>query len=160
LPTVSYYLNVTAFDFGSPKADLEALETSKLLGIQSAYPYADANQSDSTLPPVYIYPNPYRYDAMYRDNGFEGRTSNRIDDRERRIHFVNVPAKCTIRIHTLDGDLVRELRHDEDPSDPNSHYAAWDLINRNVQAIVSGLYYWSVESTDGSVQMGKLVVIQ
>ncbi len=160
LPTVSYYVNVTAFDFGSPEADLEALETSKLLGIQSAYPFADINQSDSTLPPVYIYPNPYRYDAHYRDMGYEGRASNRIDDRERRVHFVNVPAKCTIRIHTLDGDLVRELRHDEDPSDPNSHHATWDLINRNVQAIVSGLYYWTVESPDGSVQMGKLVVIQ
>lgn len=160
LPTVSYYVNVTAFDFGSPEADLEALETSKLLGIQSAYAFADANQSDSTLPPVYIYPNPYRYDAHYRDMGYEGRASNRIDDRERRVHFVNVPAKCTIRIHTLDGDLVRELRHDEDPSDPNSHHATWDLINRNVQAIVSGLYYWTVESPDGSVQMGKLVVIQ
>ena len=50
LPTVSYYVNVTAFDFGSPEADLEALETSKLLGVQSAYPYADRDQSDSTLP--------------------------------------------------------------------------------------------------------------
>ncbi|MCM2271148.1 MAG: hypothetical protein NDJ18_01145 [candidate division Zixibacteria bacterium] len=160
LPTVSYYLNVTAFDFGSPEADLEALETSKLLGVQSAYPYADRDQSDSTLPPVYIYPNPYRYDAHYRDGGYEGRASNRIDDRERRIHFVNVPPRCTIRIHTLDGDLVRELRHDDDPSDPNAYRATWDLINRNAQPIVSGLYYWSVESTDGLVQMGKLVVIQ
>jgi hypothetical protein len=153
-------VNVTAFDFGSPKVNLPALESSKTLGMQSTFPYADREQLDSTLPPVYIYPNPYRFDANYRENGFEGRNSSRIDERERRVHFVNVPAKCTIRIHTLDGDLVRELRHDEDPSDPNSHHATWDLINRNVQAIVSGLYYWTVESTDGSVQIGKLVVIQ
>ena len=160
LPTIPYWINVTAFDYGSPKIDVPALETSKTFGIHSVYPYADKAQSDSTLPPVYIYPNPYRFDAHYRDNGFEGRTSSRIDDRERRIHFVNVPPVCTIRIHSIDGDLIRELRHNEDSSDPNSHYATWDLINRNVQAVVSGLYYWTVESTDGSVQMGKLVVIQ
>ncbi len=160
LPTVPYYINITAYDYGSPKVELPALETSKMTGIKNCYPYADEAQADSVLPPVYIYPNPYRIDAHYRDAGYEGRGSDRIADRERRIHFVNVPPKCTIRIHSLDGDLVRELRHDVDPDDPNSRYETWDLINRNVQAVVSGLYYWTVEAPDGSVQMGKLVIIK
>jgi hypothetical protein len=160
LPTVPYYINVTTFDFGSPEVDMPALETSKTLGIKHSLPYADENQSDSTLPPVYIYPNPYRIDAHYRDAGYEGRGSNRIPDRDRRVHFVNVPPRCTVRIHSLDGDLIREIRHDVDPSDPNSTHETWDLINRNVQTVVSGLYYWSVEATDGSVQMGTLVVIK
>jgi hypothetical protein len=72
---------------------------------------------------------------------------------------VNVPATCTIRIHTLDGDLVRELHHDVDPSDPKAHHASWDMISRNVQMIVPGLYYWSVEDENGSTQIGTLVVI-
>jgi hypothetical protein len=160
LPTVPYYINITAYDFGSPRVDLPPLETSKMFGIKSCFPFADANQSDSVLPPVYIYPNPYLINGGYRDLGYEGRGSNRIPDRDRRIHFVNVPPKCTIRIHSLDGDLVRELRHDVDPSDPNSRHETWDLINRNIQAVVSGIYYWTVESPDGSVQMGKLVVIK
>ncbi|MBK7142734.1 MAG: hypothetical protein IPH75_11715 [bacterium] len=160
LPTVPYYFSVTAFDFGSPKVGLQPLESARLLGLQSAYPASSDDQLDGILPPVYIYPNPYRVDGGYRDGGWEGRGHpEKINDRVRAIHFVNVPAKCTIRIHTLDGDLVRELHHDVDPSDPKANHATWDMINRNVQMIVSGLYYWSVEDENGKVQIGTLVVL-
>jgi hypothetical protein len=33
------------------------------------------------------------------------------------------------------------------------------MISRNVQMIVPGLYYWSVEDENGSTQIGTLVVI-
>jgi hypothetical protein len=46
-----------------------------------------------------------------------------------------------------------------DPSDPTSRDHEWDLITRNTQMIVSGLYYWTVEMPDGRVQMGKLVIL-
>ena len=46
-----------------------------------------------------------------------------------------------------------------DPADPNSSHESWDLISRNTQMVVSGLYYWVVETEDGSTQMGKLVII-
>ena len=46
-----------------------------------------------------------------------------------------------------------------DPSDVSSSYDSWNLITRNTQLTVSGLYYWVVESPDGSTQMGKLVII-
>lgn len=163
LPTVPYFINVTAFDFGFPEQSMPPLESSKLIGLKSAFPYADDGQNDSLLPPVYVYPNPYRVDDKYRDHGFEGRIGNErglIDDRVRRINFVNLPPVCVIRIHTLDGDLVREIHHDMDPNDPNSTHDSWDLINRNIQAVESGLYYWSVEDTKGNVQIGKVVVIK
>jgi hypothetical protein len=35
----------------------------------------------------------------------------------------------------------------------------WDLITRNSQLPVSGLYYWTVEDDKGNVQIGKLVLI-
>lgn len=160
LPTVPYFVNVTAYDFGSPKAGLSPLESSKVLNLQSAFAASSADQLDGVLPPVYIYPNPYRTDDGYRAGGWEGRGEpERINDRVRAIHFVNVPATCTIRIHTLDGDLVRELHHDVDPSDPKAHHASWDMISRNVQMIVPGLYYWSVEDENGWTQIGTLVVI-
>lgn len=55
---------------------------------------------------------------------------------------------------------MREIPHDVDASDPKVTLATWDLISRNVQMIVSGLYSWSVEDQPtGEVQMGKLVVI-
>jgi hypothetical protein len=162
LPTVPYFVNVTAFDFGSPQSGLGSLETSVTVNYEMAYPQPNAEMVASENLPVYIYPNPYRSDGEYRAAGFEGRdkeTRGKAPDRQRTINFANLPARCTIRIYTLDGDLVRELSHDADPNDPTSSHGSWDLITRNTQLVVSGIYYWTVEEPDGNIQMGKLVVI-
>jgi hypothetical protein len=161
LPTVSYWVNVTAFDFGSPQSGLEALETSVTLGAKSTYPLSSADEVARQNLKVFVYPNPYRIDAGYRALGFEGRNIERAtpDDKVREIHFANLPPKCTIRIFTLDGDLVREIQHDFNSSDPNASHDTWDLITRNTQLVVSGLYYWTVEAENGETQIGKLVII-
>jgi hypothetical protein len=160
LATVPYYINVTAFDFGSPKSGLASLESSPNVNPQITYALATAEEVEQKDLKVYTYPNPYRIDGNYRASGFEGRGDiNRPDDRLRAIHFVNLPAKCTIRIYTIDGDLVREISHDMNPADPLASHDTWDLITRNTQLAVSGLYYWTVEEPDGQVQIGKLVLI-
>lgn len=161
LPTVPYFVTVTAFDFGSPAAGLKPLETSRTLRAIEAYAAGSQNQLGEELPDVYIYPNPYRIDDDYIGKGYEGRNPRFfIPDRLRRIHFENLPPNCTIKIFSLDGDLIRKLDHNKAPSDPTVHHDTWDLISRNTQMIVSGIYIWTVEDHDsGRVQMGKLVVI-
>ncbi|MCJ7497653.1 MAG: hypothetical protein MUO78_05915, partial [candidate division Zixibacteria bacterium] len=64
-----------------------------------------------------------------------------------------------IRIYTLDGDLVREIEHEKAEGDPAAGYDYWDLINRNTQAVVSGIYLYSIESKSGN-QIGKFVIIK
>ena len=134
----------------------------------NAYPLETADGVAQKNLEVFIYPNPYRIDQNYRERGFEGldtlgqrlTRNQRPDTRTRRIHFANLPPKCTISIFSLDGDLVREIIHDKDASDPNASHDSWDLITRNTQTVVSGLYYWTVENTEtGDVQIGKLVII-
>ncbi len=180
LPTVAYWISVTAFDFGSPSSGLPSLETNVTQNTADAYPLETYAAVDSLNRKVFVYPNPYRIDANYRARGFEGvdptghrlTQSERPDDRARLIHFANVPAKSVISIFSLDGDLVREIIHDMhpaydsdttnngDPINPNASHATWDLITRNTQAAVSGLYYWTVENKiTGEIQMGKLVII-
>ena len=46
-----------------------------------------------------------------------------------------------------------------DPNDPNARHDSWDLVTRNKQEVVSGLYYWVVEDFNGQVQIGKLVIL-
>lgn len=159
LPTVPYYVSVTAYDMGSPKSDLVSLETSVTNMAQMMYPYSSADQATGEDLEVYVYPNPYRADGGYRSRGFEGRGDFRPDYRVRTIHFENVPPKCTISIYSIDGDLIRSLDHDEDPDNRNSRHHTWDMISRNTQEIKSGLYYWVVVASDGEVQMGKLAII-
>ncbi len=160
LPQVPYSINVTAFDFGSPESGLGALETSVTLGAKEAYPLASASTVAEGNTDILVYPNPYRLDADYRGLGFEGRIDqDRPSDRTREIHFANLPPKCTIRIFTVDGDLVREIDHDVPASDPLSPHESWDLITRNTQLVVSGLYYWTVETENAETQIGKIVII-
>lgn len=160
LPTVAYYMNVTALDFGSPETGLDPLETSVTLGVIDAYPAGSPEALTGEFNHVYVYPNPYRIDQNYRVRGYEGLTEEFLpDDKVRAIHFGNLPNKCTIRIFSIDGDLIRELTHDVPPGDPASTHAQWDLITRNRQIVVSGLYYWSVEFPDGSTQIGKLAIL-
>jgi len=160
LPSVGYYMNVTAFDFGAPETGLEPLETSVVLGAIDAYAAGSAEELSGEFREVYVYPNPYRIDQNYRDRGFEGLTDDFLpDDKVRGIHFANLPPQCTIRIFSIDGDLIRELVHDIPADDPTSAHARWDLITRNRQIVVSGLYYWSIEFPDGSTQIGKLAIL-
>ncbi len=161
LPTVPYYVSVTAFDVGSPSSGLSALESSRSYKAQMVYPMPGSEEVKRENLDVFVYPNPYRIDEGYLDSGYEGRNARYyIPERSRLIHFANVPPSCWIRIYSLDGDLVRELRHDMDPSDPTSSHATWDMITRNTQATVSGLYYWTVEDDHGQTQIGKLVIIK
>jgi hypothetical protein len=160
LPTVPYWVNVTAFDYGSPRSGLAALETNPTTRPAVTYALESVERVAEEDFEVFVYPNPYRGDANYRGRGFEARgESDWPPDRTRVINFANLPPKCTIRIYSLDGDLIREIIHDMDPSDPLANHDSWDLITRNTQLVVSGLYYWTVEDEEGRTQIGKLVII-
>jgi len=167
LPSVPWYVNITAFDYGSPQSGLESLESSRTSGAIYAYPLDSYERAVETNKKVFAWPNPYRVDAEYAASGYEGRATitERPADRVRRIHFANLPPKCHIRIFSLDGDLIREYRHDIDnpPVDRGDCFSSstdcWNLITRNTQLAVSGLYYFSVEADNGDSQIGKLVLI-
>jgi len=160
LPTVPYWVNITAFDFGSPISGLPSLESSVTVGSVSAYPHTSADEVASENLKVFVYPNPFRIDGGYISSGFEGPVDeDNAEDRVHELHFVNVPAVCTIRIFSLDGDLVREIFHDVPASDPQSSHEVWDLITRNTQLVVSGLYFWVIEEENGETQIGKIAII-
>ncbi len=160
LPTVEWWVNVTAFDYGSPEVGLASLESSLSLHGQSAFPLYSADAiAAKNYDNIYVYPNPYRIDGNYRKLGFEGRTKkDRPDNRARQLHFANIPPVCTIKIFSLDGDLIKKIDHNTSDSDPNSSHDEWDMITRNTQEIVSGLYYFVIEWDTGSF-IGKFVIL-
>ncbi len=160
LLTVPYYVSVTAFDFGHPPKSLDPLEslpTENMVKVM-AVKQGPAILKDGELN-VYCYPNPYRIDDTYAGRGFENRDDATSEERARGIYFANLPHKCTISILSLDGDLVRELEHDEPEGSGTASVHRWNMITRNTQAIVTGLYYWVVESEYGN-QVGKLVILK
>jgi len=159
LPSKALYFSVTAFDFGNPLTNLEPLESSPIANTVLAYPAYSAQVVEERKMNAAVYPNPYKVSMDYRGRGYEDPFLQGWSERDRRIHFVNLPSQATIKIYTLDGDLVREMNH-PDPylSDSDSHLA-WDMVSRNIQAVVSGIYIYSIESDLGT-QIGKIVIIK
>ncbi|MBN1504466.1 MAG: hypothetical protein JW952_05330, partial [Candidatus Eisenbacteria bacterium] len=111
-------------------------------------PRADAQ---ARLGKVYVVPNPYVGGAPW------DLTPSDVDPTGTKIGFYGLPrAKSTLRIFTLAGDLVREIEHDGADGDGT---AWWNLVTRNGQDAVSGVYLFSVESDVGTY-VGKFVIIR
>ena len=77
-----------------------------------------------------------------------------------RVTFTNLPqAINTIQIFTVSGDLVQTISHS---GLDGSGQASWNLMSRNGQEIVSGVYLYTVQSDDSSFEdfVGKFVVVR
>jgi hypothetical protein len=159
-PSIPYHVSVTAFDFGHAPRSLESLE-SRVDANQREFFALDRGEDavpDGNLQ-VYCFPNPYRADQRYWARGYENRLSEIAPERARAIWFANLPERCTITIYSLDGDRIRRIEHDQPGASGIASIERWDLISRNRESVVSGLYYWVVESEFGT-QIGKLVIIK
>jgi hypothetical protein len=103
---------------------------------------------------VIVVPNPYV--SGRQPIGWD-LTPSDSDPTGTRIAFARLPeGKSTIRIFTLAGDLVRTIEHD---TRLQGGTAFWNLVTRNGQDVVSGVYLFSVESSHGS-KRGRFVIVR
>jgi len=158
-PSTPYYFSVTAFDYGSLNVDLGSLETSPLVNAVEAYALPASERVEEKPLQVIVYPNPYRIDGGYARAGYENRDRTRSAERARVIHFANLPHQCLIRIYTVSGDLVKQIDHSYGADDPRGQHEEWNVVSRNTQSVVTGIYIWHVQSSMGE-QLGKLVIIK
>ncbi len=158
-PSKPYYVSVTTFDYGSRKIALSSLESSPNLNAVSAYALPASDEVEERGLSVMVYPNPYRIDGGYARAGYENRDRTKSAERARSIHFYNLPKICTIRIYTLSGDLVEQIEHYNPGGGPESQHERWNMISRNTQAVVTGIYIYHVASDMGE-QLGKIVIIK
>jgi hypothetical protein len=70
------------------------------------------------------------------------------------ITFTNLPASITIRIFTLNGDLVRKIS-----TDAGDGQIEWDVDNEDGEPVKSGVYLFLLES-GGQKKRGKLLVLR
>ncbi len=106
---------------------------------------------------IYVYPNPATRDALAE---YQQLFPNGDDPTGVRVTFTNLPAAHnTISIYTVSGDLVQTLIHD---GTTGQGHISWNLMSRNGQEIVSGVYLYSVQSDDDRFDdfIGKFVVVR
>ncbi len=97
----------------------------------------------SRLEDIRVVPNPYFGHSSYELTQF-----NRI------IKFINLPAKCKIRIFNLAGRLIRTLEKD----DPSTSIIIWDVLTENRLAPASGVYIYHIETEGIGEIIGKMAV--
>ena len=99
---------------------------------------------------------PAMKDIKVVPNPYFGRNSARVETESNPtvIAFKKIPDKCTIRIYTLAGDLVRTLQHDDGTGE-----AEWNLLSASGLQIASGIYLFHVESEYGD-HLGRFAVIK
>lgn len=104
----------------------------------------------TNLERVAVVPNPYRGRAEWDPAAGQG-----------RIHFIHLPEGSTVRIFTANAELVRELTLDSarNPGGTTGELE-WDLRNGKGQKVVSGIYVYQVETTEGRTRKGHFVIIK
>ena len=174
-----YFYSVSAFDSTSGNVQLNGRRAA--VESEGVVPQIGTNTDRG----VWVVPNPYRGLKAIGDRPSAwDLTPNGGDPTGTHIDFMGLPSgRWTIKIFTLSGDLVETLTSDHAvnaalrnanaiDSRGNSHpnvtrqqdtssdgQASWNLISRNGQDIVSGIYLFTVESSKGT-QRGKFVVIR
>ena len=143
----TYYYAVTSFDKGV--AGLGVLESAKGTGIAVDV----ANPIATTLDEIAVVPNPYRGGEIW------DHVPTFFEQWEHKLQFINLPARASINVYSLTGDHIVTLEQGE-AGDTNS-FEDWDLITRNDQRVVTGIYMYVVEDKDtGKSTVGKFVVMR
>ena len=117
-------------------------------------PATDVSSIQAQLDKIRAVPNPYVVTDV-----FEQSLPSTIRGRgERVIDFINLPPKCTIKIFTSAGDLVRTL---EQNGDLNNGTVTWDLRSKEGLDIAYGVYFYVVQVPNSSAKkIGKLAIIK
>jgi len=133
-----YEFAVTAFSAADPQAiNYECIDATRTGVI---YPRV-GTQSD--LSSVRCLPNPYRASADWEYGG------------QKRVTFIGLPARATIRIYSTSADHVRTLTHADDQSD----LEFWDLRNSDGEEIAPGVYLYLITSGSETID-GKVMIIK
>lgn len=174
---LAYFYAVTATDFDADTATGEVVPIGPGLSgdPQSNFNFAvprfaaqSAEERAADGQNIFVFPNPATRESLADFSQFN---PNGDDPTGVRVMFANLPAsRNTIKIYTLAGDLVETIEQDGTTSDcpDDSGFgncggsAFWNLVSRNGQEVVSGIYLYSVESADSSFDrvVGRFVVVR
>ena len=139
-----YYYYITSFDDGTVsniRPGGRVLESS-LFWTRTIEPANLTRQPGTSLDKIRIVPNPFNIAS--RSYQF-GNQSSRD-----QIMFYGLPPKCSIKIFTERGDLIKTINHNDSSGDE-----PWNSITSAGQVIVSGIYIVFIEVTEDTDNFNK-----
>jgi hypothetical protein len=147
----AYWYSVTAYDSTGGGQEPVVYHFGKYSQNKTLVVPHSAVQED--LDEVIVVPNPYvNHEYVSRWN----LEPDEQDPTGETIYFQNLPRGAVVRIYSLGGELVDTLYTN---ADVDGGDVRWDMISRNNQIVVSGVYLYHVDSPAGE-QVGKFVIIR
>lgn len=124
-------------------------ETEYTFTVTPAVLAKDVPPAERDLSRVAVVPNPYAF-FQSTERG------------QPHLKFANLPPEGTIRIYTVSGQFVQEIRYDADDlvGAGTSGDLEWNLQTRERTEISYGLYIWVLTTPDGRKAMGKFVILR
>jgi hypothetical protein len=144
-----YYYAVVGYDFGNRGATENTSNLPAMGGKNAnALDVIPLPLKRNALDDVRVVPNPYRGSANWEEWTGSGA-------RLGKLYFMNLPEKCTIRIYTIAGDLVRTMEHHD------VAYGAepWDLTGEAGVQVASGIYIFHIDAPEYGEKIGKFAVL-
>ena len=165
LPVPTWQLDLLAPASGDPvnPADGDIIdmivtkpfETIDTYRITTEPAYIDqAKAKEDFLENVAVVPNPYVVSNTLEVPPPSVFSQGRGD---RRIDFIHLPPKCTIRIYTTVGELVDTIEHDTDIFDGRE---SWDLLTSEGLEIAYGIYVYHIDAGELGEKVDKFAIIK
>ncbi len=101
------------------------------------------------LSQIKVVPNPYMVYTLAEQ------ASTHPDRFAHELRFTHLPPKCTIKIYTVKGDLVKVLHHNS----PTIGEERWNLQSDENLEVSYGVYIYTVKTPDGQKKTGKFAII-
>jgi hypothetical protein len=125
--------------------------TGELFGFSARAPGFDAAKAQSDLRDVAVVPNPYVGAASWEPS------TTGVGRGERRVHFIHLPRRCTIRIYTIAGHLVQTLEHD---GAMDNGQEPWNLVSRDGMDVAFGVYVFHVDAPGIGTRIDRFAIMK
>ncbi|NQT24132.1 hypothetical protein HQ585_02130 [candidate division KSB1 bacterium] len=119
----------------------------------------DQTEVGKDMERIRVVPNPYIV-----ANSWEPQNPYSNGRGPRELHFINLPAECTIRIFSIRGQLVDTIEHQSSNIDDGTSMwdgtAIWDMQTRDNLDIAYGIYFYHIDAGKIGTKQGKFAVIK
>ncbi len=133
--------------FGLPKDSATVVLTMSSSEIAND---ASGNQqiTEDDLQQVMVVPNPYVISSIGQKSTYDA-----------KIYFTHLPKVCTIKIYTINGDLINTISHRDEEGTSRQGMNVWDLLSTNRQRSASQGLFAVIETPNGAKVIKKFSVI-
>jgi hypothetical protein len=112
----------------------------------------DPEQAKIDMDKIKVVPNPYVASAQW-----EPKNPYASGRGPRSLHFTHLPNKCTIRIFTINGELVDVIEHDSPFNDGSEE---WKMLTKDKLNVAYGIYVYHITAPGVGDKIGKFAIIK